>query len=333
MEDLCRRVELLLTRVATQACAFSEVNTSIVANAETALGVAAGGCLAVPPDILLRYMPDDGGICPYDWTSQSERQAAPCLLDILKGWVQTNANPAVVNLFLDVQGRAVHSAMQVPVEGVANFSGMPDAIVPHRRIQSPEEAYPISAAQLALDWKRPQDFEKRAHVSAIGRIQALAFARPTSYADGKPVFFTDMKTGFRAWIVLRGALYYLHPDHDLTLKEGVALIRYFLDGNSPDTSAGMLHESRRQAHIQGRLSLSQEGLHLSPAPRNTAAASSGSAVAGFVGTREGRKQQFGPLLSATTSPEDEDDSDLETVAMSIAAELLTQGYPTLNLQY
>lgn len=43
VEELCRRLDLLLTRVATQSFAFSEVNT-IVANAETALGVAAGGC-------------------------------------------------------------------------------------------------------------------------------------------------------------------------------------------------------------------------------------------------------------------------------------------------
>jgi hypothetical protein len=79
-------------------------------------------------------MPDEADIRPYAWTLQSERQAAPYLLERLKGWVQNKANPPVLNLFLNVQGRAEHSAMQVPVEGVANFSGMPDAIVPHKRI-------------------------------------------------------------------------------------------------------------------------------------------------------------------------------------------------------
>lgn len=333
VEELCRRVELLLTRVATQSCTFSEVNTSIVANAETALGVAAGGYLAIPHDVLLKYMPDEPDICPYDWTSQSERQAAPYLLERLKGWVQNKANPPVPNLFLDVQGRAVHSAMQVPVEGVANFSGMPDAIVPHRRIQLPEEAYPIAAAQLAVDWKRPQDFRNRRQVSAIGRIQALAFAQPTAYDDGKPVFFTDMSTGFRAWVVLRGTVYYLHPDRDLTLTEGVALIRYFLDGNSPDTAAAMLHDSHREANVQVRPAPLQGVSQLLPAAGNTASTSSSNAVAGISGTCDGRKQELRTVLSATTCPEDQHNTDLETVTMRIAAELLTQGYPAINLQW
>ena len=64
-------------------------------------------------------------------------------------------------------------------------------------------------------------------ITAIGRIQAMAFA-----AAGRavPVFFTDLVGGFRGWIVIGGRLFNLHPpERDLTLAEGVALIRLFLE--------------------------------------------------------------------------------------------------------
>jgi hypothetical protein len=64
-------------------------------------------------------------------------------------------------------------------------------------------------------------------IIAVGRIQAIAFAEGGSAV---PVFLTDLAGGFRAWIVINSALYELHPpDRALTLAEGVALIRLFLE--------------------------------------------------------------------------------------------------------
>jgi hypothetical protein len=104
---------------------------------------------------------------------------------------------------------------------------MPDVVVPRAAVGIADEMQPItSSAVVSVNWKTPTAFAETGKVTAIGRIQAIAFA---SKRKAVPAFLTDMAAGFRCWIVIDGVLYYLHHDEaPLSLLEGVALIRYFL---------------------------------------------------------------------------------------------------------
>jgi hypothetical protein len=124
--------------------------------------------------------------------------------------------------------------MELVVENVGTFRGMPDAIAPRSAVGVAEELQPVSSsAVVSVDWKTPSAFANVVAVTSIGRIQAIAFA---SKRKSVPVFFTDMMSGFRCWIVIANGLYYLHPEESLSLCEGVALMRYFLDRSEVDGS-------------------------------------------------------------------------------------------------
>ena len=49
-----------------------------------------------------------------------------------------------------------------------------------------------------------------------------------------------MVSGFRCWIVIANGLYYLHPGDNLSLREGVALMRYFLSRSEMDGSTAIV---------------------------------------------------------------------------------------------
>ena len=245
MEENTSLIQSLVVEVETPSISFSNVSRKNASDAMISLDVGPGGRLVLPD--LEQYMPAAASLTPFEWGArESETDASKQLLPLLQSWVVTGARPPIPNLFLDVQGLAHDMPIELHVEHVAVFKGMPDAIVAARGIGREEEASPTtSAAVVAVDWKTPTTLSKYSDIVAIGHVLALAFARNSNFAVGKPVFFSDMHSGFRGWIILNSTLYYLHPDdRDLTLAEGVALIRYFLaaqsDGRVASVEAGSL---------------------------------------------------------------------------------------------
>ena len=215
---------------------FSNVSSEHVSKAIDGLGYVLKGRLALPD--LSPYMPLSTDIDPYVWAlREKEVDAAPTLLCRLSSWVRLRANPPILNTFFDVQSCAAHTSMEIIVDDVGNFRGIPDVIVPHPSIGSYFELSPISkSATVSIDWKTAKYFLDVGKMTTIGHIQALAFGELSP--QPVPVFLTDMATGFRCWIVIKRALYYLHPsDALLSLAEGVALMRYFLSHSDVEGSS------------------------------------------------------------------------------------------------
>ena len=222
---------------------FSKVSGPCVSRAAEALEVEVKGRLLLPD--LSPYMPAAAGVSAYAWgANEKETAASPHLLALLSAWVKVGAVPPIANTFFDVQPLASHTPMALVVEDVGTFRGMPDAIAPCSAVGIAEELQPVSSsAVVSVDWKTPSAFASVGAVTSIGHIQAMAFA---SKRKSVPVFFTDMVSGFRCWIVIANRLYYLHPGDSLSLREGVALMRYFLsrsemDGSTAKVVDGALH--------------------------------------------------------------------------------------------
>ena len=360
--DHAATLQSLLRQQNMESYAFSTVSSKCVNQAIQGLSFDIKGRLTLPD--LSSYMPQLIDISPYVWTErQRETEAAPELLELLSRWVKVGAMPPILNSFFDVQQLASHYSMEISVEGVGTFSGMPDVIVPHFSLRSFQEIAPISmSARLSIDWKSAKAFKEESKITAIGRIHALAFAvlstRPV------PVFFTDMVTGFRGWIVIDCVLYYLHPDNGLlSLADGVALIRYFLsqsavEGSSIRVSNGTLVFDN--AHMPSSSSFrSVEGG--GNGGKGSGGDSSGGGSFSGVGTYAGSggggtdtKRGSGPgsggggsnfcrtrmtrkdiLLSPVDSGEDDSDADIlpETILAVARSLAVGGGMPRLNFFY
>ena len=328
-------VNLLRSLVVQQAAKdveFSKASSKVASDAISTVGVGLRGRLALP-DGLGRFMPLVADLAPFEWTrdrgEKRETEESATLLALLESWVKREAVPPVPNVFLDAQAGPL---IQMQVEGVANFSGVPDAIVVRRRIGSRDEAVPfLASAVLTVDWKRRSVMQQRGRVAAIGHVHALAFASARDYSSGQPVFFTDLASGFRCWIVLGSNLYFFHDDAgkvDLSLAEGVALMRYFIacaaDGADLDVSDSALICVRATA----------AGGAGSAAPMS---APEGGATGGASGGKAGvgsapAKSRGGGTTATEESPESEAttgddgvDVDFHAVAVSIAHDLARGG--------
>ena len=319
---------------------FSKASTTLAANAIATLGLALGGRLGLPTD--LAYFLPSGELTPFTWAAGSggekqEDASAPLLLVLLEGWVRRGAEPPVTNLFLDVRKG---TKMLMEVEGVAEFCGLPDAIVARRYIESEEEAQPYTAAAaFSVDWKRRSVMaEKRSQVAAIAHVQALAMASAHDFTRGQPVFFTDLASGFRCWLVLNSTLYSLHgPDADLSLAQGVALMRYLLscsaDGDALAVEDQTLTTSiRHQREVGPRLPAHPAGgagqgagapmPGGGPARGDTASVGAGRAATKLLGAVA---DSGSPESDDTTVGDDGVDVDFRTLAMSIANNLARGG--------
>ena len=240
-----RMAELSTRPSALPRTHFSAASSGLASRAVAGLGVRAAGGLRVD---VSAFLPPEGAVAPFDWTgTRGERAASPALLTRLAAWVREGAAPPIANHFFDVQGLAAADPLVLEVDGVAIFSGMVDAVAAAPEMVRREELAPISSSALAcFDWKTPAAFANRGTVCAIAHVQALAFHSLCGARTMPPVFMTDLASGFRAWIVLGDALFYLHSgDHvDLTLREGVALVRLFLsrarEGATPRAVDGAL---------------------------------------------------------------------------------------------
>ena len=322
---------------------FSKVSTTLAAEAVGAVGVEIGGRLALPAD-LDRYMPA-GELAPFEWSAgggreRAEVDASAALLELLEGWVKRGAEPPVDNLFLDVQAGP---PMSLLVEGVAHFSGVPDAIVTKRSIEHREEAVPFSAAAVfTVDWKRRSVMESSpGRIAATGHVHALAVASAKDFVRGQPVFFTDLATGVRAWIVLNSTLYYLHGAHGLSLVQGVALMRYFIarsaEGDALVVVDATLTSDRATREAIPRAAQPSGGAG-SAAPEEgppaggafeSSAAGAGSAPTKLHG-RCTAAMEKSPESAATESDDDGVDADFRTLAVSIAHDLARGGGVSLE---
>jgi len=306
--SLVARMDALSVRVHTPDVPFSQASPAAASNAAIALAIDVCGHLDLPD--MRTFMPDPAGLVPFQWNGVSEKLASAQLLPLLRTWVTTDAPLSIINRFLDVQPFARHSPMLLPVDGVANFAGMPNMVVVRDTILREEEAMPISSTSVvAIDWKSPAAMEAESKIAAVGHVQALAFARLRDFRIGQPVFMTDMFTGFRCWIVINQSLYFLHPEErDLNLAEGVALIRLFLARHSAGEVASVSGTGRRAVLVFGPPS-SEGSAEMPPACR---------------------------APSREVSPESDgskSDVDFETVVMSYAAALAEGGgFPLFSFQ-
>lgn len=226
---------MLIKQDSTPDIAMSTASTKVLNRTLDKLAMPIGGCLDIPGFRML--LPAPGTVQPYPWAGgQGERDASSALLDRLKAWVTVGMEPPITNLFSDVQAQ---DPIDFTVDGAGHFTGLPDMMIAHDGIRSADELCSIvSSAAVVVDWKVPAAFAKTGKIKAIACTHAIALSSFQGYTSGQPVFMTDMATGFRAWIVMEGALYFLNDNdtagaprssaHLLSLEEGVALIRWFL---------------------------------------------------------------------------------------------------------
>ena len=136
---LAARMVAMSVQIHTPGVPFSRVSPSAASDAAVALAVD----------------PDPAGLVPFQWQGVSELQASHRLVQLLRTWVTTDAPPLhIPNMFFDVQPLPWLAPMLRPVDGVANFSGMPDMVVVRDTMLREAEAMPISSTSVvAVEWK------------------------------------------------------------------------------------------------------------------------------------------------------------------------------------
>ena len=309
---------------------FSRVSASDVGRAVDALDINVMGLLRLPD--LSAFLPVSE-LDAFDWGTpeKQERTASLALRPLLDEWVKSGAMPMIENVLLDAQTAATECPLRLSVDEVGTFKGISDAIYLRRNVRSTAEAQPIwNPALISIDWKTPSAFLNTTKIAAIGHIQALAFA--TARKCAVPVFFSDMMTGFRVWLVIGKSLYHLHPDGgSLTLKEGVALIRFILARLNADCNFCVIDDAL--AFTAAKRPGANDG--------GTDGGSSGGATGRATGgvdrdrpesSRGGASVERREVCSVTPSllPDDEggdngEDYSPETLFFQIAAELRERG--------
>lgn len=273
VSTLNSKLDSLLLRARTEDLHMSKASMSQANATILALGLERGGCIKLPN--LAAYMPSPP-LVGFAWRQgQQERLASPRLLQMLDEWVKTGALPPVDNALLDVQS---FESVEFEAEGVSHWTGKPDAIFARSGLGRRSELNPMAvSAAVAIDWKTPSAFADENKIEAIGLVQSIGFGSFRGFLYGAPVFITDLSKGFRGWWLLDHTIYTLHPtERDLTLEEGVALIRFFL------------------AHDRGReLVVEKDRTITVPRPPSAAHPTSGSTAGSAGGTGGGASRGDG----------------------------------------
>ena len=214
---------------ATPDIRFSVASPTLVDKLLRHLAVRELEPLALPPSDHL--LPPDGALTPFSWTrGQTEPAASHELLALLQSWVKDGLEPPITNAFMDVQGLASHAPMEIAVGKLGTFKGMCGMVVLRRGLTEDDIFSPLGNCALAVDWKHPSAFSLKA-TKPQAALQTIGLSRLLGGENSPPVFFTDMATGFRCWQLVESELGVYHGASgtaDLTLAEGVALIRHFL---------------------------------------------------------------------------------------------------------
>lgn len=229
LESLRLSVDALRRETAVKTGVFSEVTSTAALDFATKAGFHQRGCLPLPAS-LERF----GKVtaAPFSWGSLTEPQASPTLRGQLQEWASSGARPAVGVCFINTE--TLTKAPLVAEHDTARYTGVPDMVTLWRGLGE-DTVTTWTDAATSWDWKRQTVFTgDRKKVAAQAILQVAAFARLSS--DEKtsiPVFFTDMATGVRCWIMVGGIIYTFHKDGgaDLTLEQGIRLFRYFIASN------------------------------------------------------------------------------------------------------
>ena len=170
---------------------------------------------------------------PYTWGGRSETQASRTLRDSLQAWTCEGASPPINVCFLNTEN--LTRAPLVAAHEGATYTGVPDLVtlLPGLGVDT---VTVFQSASSSWDWKTEKKFtEKRSAVAGQAVLQLLAFSRLTIDGCTVPVFFTDMSTGVRCWIMVDKVVYTFHGDgggpNDLSLERGILLLRYFIANN------------------------------------------------------------------------------------------------------
>ena len=199
---------------------FSHAKQASVASILTERGISEAGICALPD--LRTFTPP--AFEPYAWAaSEKETAASDVLRRRLRAAVCTGG---IHNCFFDVQGC---SSTPLTLSSRSHvLTGVPDVSILFRGL-STDCTTPLASAELYLDWKHRVAFTKRRaqmHRQAICQLVAAAELQEKTSAV---VFFTDMCTGFRVWLLRDSKIFTFHSRvYSLSLNDGAALIRYFL---------------------------------------------------------------------------------------------------------
>lgn len=185
-------------------------------------------------------------VAPFVWGLQGEKDAADALLTKLRVCVLALQPSVAEHHFMDVQSLATTTPLRITQGETAVFSGAPDVVILRERLDPRETVVPLSSCVVSIDWKTPTAMAQHFSIARIAAQQAIGFSR--LHADGfsPPVFFTDLSTCFRCWLLIGHSLCVFKgaAGADLSLKEGVALIHYFLKNEgrlaAADVPAGVV---------------------------------------------------------------------------------------------
>lgn len=284
-------------RVFTPEVPFSDVRSSHFARLCTQRNIRTS--FAALPD-LSRFIPAEPP--PFEWHSQwKENDKAGDLSLLLEDWVvQDDAVPRGKHYFHDVHSDR-SQLLTIDEPGAGRFSGVPDLFILREGL-GPDLPY-LSTAAVIVDWKTKNNFTAAAKKEVASRQMAvLAIASAAEGAVGLPVFFTDLHSGMRCMLYLNGSLYQFHQRaRDLTLQEGIGLIRYFLA-----TGGDLLPDDQRKLQVHNKHhgdhmhTIAEEGEEDEPVAHRAGAGTAGSARS--VPTAGGKRHAL--PVSNQSSPED-----------------------------
>jgi len=225
-------LKAVLHQVSTEDKAFTRATTGMVNQLLYKRGLREG-VLALPATIGDFY--PTTALSAFSWTrdgalkkAMGEPEASKVLLPLLRSFIEDGATPAVINPIVDVQNLSATAPMVVEEAGIANFKGVPDIVILRNGLDSPV-GLPFSSTVVSVDWKTPEAMNERGVIQNLGYLHAIALSERTSSAVNPPAFFTDMVSRVRAWELVGSTIYALHPAQgDLTLREGVALMRFYI---------------------------------------------------------------------------------------------------------
>ena len=209
------RVLAAVTRVpAPKSVPFSDANITEVGPLLTERDIRQGRVLPLPPNISsLR----PASVPPFLWGSRKEGKEESAELAAA---LQALLGDCTV---MDVRGK--HNLRLESTD--CAFSGFADAVVLPVGFAVPAVVMPYSCCVAVLDWKTQAVFQSE-DVSTQALLELLGTSDLSNPSPPPPVFFTDMATGFRVWL-LRGTTFHtFHGSRDLSLEDGVALLRYFI---------------------------------------------------------------------------------------------------------
>ncbi len=230
--DLLRvSVDALRRESVVKTGGFSQASSSTVLEFTTQLQVHQRGCIPLPASL-----ESFGSVTadPFCWLSSTEPHASPRLRQLLQQWACAGATPSVDVCFVNTE--TLTRAPLVAQHETARYTGVPNLVTLWKGLGE-DTVTTWTDATTSWDWKRQTIFtapRTRKKVAAQAVLQVTAFSSLSR--DGKtsiPVFFSDMATGVRCWIMVDGDIYTFHKDGgaDLTLEQGIRLFRYFIATN------------------------------------------------------------------------------------------------------